>query len=378
MLNNSVKMFWVILLGITVNLFKGEVCFTEELSTSSLIIISLGFSMLPLNQSIDNNPTVLQEISIEEFLLPTETSQLEGIDDSATDSKQNITFYDLVDKYAETYGREDHTEAIFDYPIERRSVENHENEFTTEALSLYLTPAFQSVHEKENFQAHVIEQLVHSFAESGSGDNNEFTTILPEREIFQHEIIKNPEIVEIVENIVFDMKENEHHVLTTNSPNSPTKTIELQFDAIDIIPKDHHYRQHQIRFDIEAEKNENDKFVGFQPTEDLVPPGEESTEPDRFGLDGQEQIINKVEKDDEVLAEIVLETLKIVGEYGRSLQTNEKPTMSRRSTSSPKSTTLGALYQTFEDVVTTISDGITLSKELRSSINSFRDYNEEN
>lgn len=338
------------------------------------------------------NQAVLQEISIEEFILPTElpaSSHLDAVETIDTrENAENVTFHDLADEYSLKYGHgEQNTETYLDTPLERRSVDdNNEPIFTTEDSSVnFLTPAFHNVHDKEIFQAHVIEQIVHMTEHDGSGDDGiGFTTILPQTNILHHEEIKNPEIVEIVENVVFEMEKSEEHEMPTKAPG----IIDMQIDAIDIIPKDHHSRlQHQARSDdVVVVDNENDKFVGFKPTEDLVQPGEETTEPDRFGLTEEEELENDLKdlnKEDEFVAEIVLETLKIVGEFGRDLKVNNTNEMNyeasaRSADTDDPSTTLKTLYETFEEVVTTISDGIVLSKELRSSINSFRDNNDEN
>lgn len=341
------------------------------------------------------NQAVLQEILIEEFILPTEplpSSHLDAVETIDTkENGENFTFHDLADEYSLKYGHEEqNTEKYLDSPspLERRSVDNNtEINFTTQDTPVnYITAAFHNVHDKENFQAHVIEQIVHMTEHDGSGDDGiDFTTILPQTNILHHEEIKNPEIVEIVENVVFEMEKSEEDETPTKVPG----IIDMQIDAIDIIPKDHHHSslQHQARSeDLLVADIENDKFVGFKPTEDLVQPGEETTEPDRFGLTEEEELENdlkEINKADEVVAEIVLETLKIVGEFGRNLKVNDTNEMNyeasaRSADTDDPSTTLKTLYETFEEVVTTISDGIVLSKELRSSINSFRDNHDEN
>lgn len=326
---------------------------------------------MPLDQQ--NNG--LTEFLIEEFLLPTEASQHDTT--VMTDTKGNTTFHELFDKYSEIYSGDEGTESNnLEIPLERRSIEDSDYSTTTEIPTSYLTPSFQNVHDKESFQAHVIEQLVH-MTDQGSGDV-EFTTILPESEIFHHESIKNPAIVEVLENIVFDFDNREKHVIPNSTPS--VGTIDMSVDSIDILPKDHHHRTRSEL--LEVEKNDNDKFVGFQPTEDLVAPGEETTEVDRFLLSGEEAELEKEIEKQETFAEIVLETLKIVGEFGRDLKVddNELESTAGRSASASSSepTTLKSLYETFEEVVTTISDGIRLSKDVRGTIDSFRDTDEEN
>lgn len=212
--------------------------------------------------------------------------------------------------------------------------------------------SFRSVHDKENFQAHVIEQIVHM------NENGEFTTILPDSEILHHEKVKNQEVVDVLENVVFELDKSFKHEIPLSNQEL---VINMEIEQIDILPKDHHRESFRS---VETVSDKNDKFVGFQPSEDLVPAGEETTEPDRFF-----KVENEVEQAEEI-AEIVIDTLKYVGEYGRELKDNK--------IENDSSTTLRTLFETFEEVVTTISDGIKLSKDARKTIDSFRVDVEEN
>lgn len=240
-------------------------------------------------------------------------------------------------------------------------------------------PTFRNLHDKENFQAHVIEQIVHMSSEGGQ----DYTTIIPENEIFHHEKVKNPEIVEVLENVVFELDKSLKHEIPTSNP----LVINMDVEQIDIIPKDHH--RESFRSVETATTEKNDKFVGFKPTEDLVPAGEETTEPDRFFVKTESEnesdiqtVVEQVEEEQaEEIAEIVVETLKIVGEYGRDLKTNEVEVESRslgNIEDIDSSTTLRTLFDTFEEVVTAISDGIKLSKDVTRTIDSFRESNKEN
>lgn len=318
----------------------------------------------------------ISEILNEEFLIPTEASQQD--DDTivmAIDTKENTTFIQLLEKYSEIYGGEGTEVNNFEIPTEHGKIDDHDFRTTTEISSSYLTPASQPQNDKETFQSYgTDEQLLQHMTDQGSGDM-EFTT-LPKDEIPHHETIKNLETIDVLENIVFDLDNGDKHEVTTTIP----EIIDMVVDPIDVLPKNQRHR-HQIRSKAnEPQINDNDKFVGFQPTEDLVAPGEETTEIDRFLMSGEELELEKENKRQETFAEIVLETLKIVGEFGRDLKVNDSGLASTagRSSLATDSTTLRSLYETFEEVVTTISDGIKLTQDARHTVNSFRDYDKKN
>ena len=62
-----------------------------------------------------------------------------------------------------------------------------------------------------------------------------------------------------------------------------------------------------------------------------------------------------------------------IGEEGRQSDVNILADLLDEKTQA----TITAIYDTFEDVVTTANDGIKLTNELRQNLNSFRDYNQE-
>lgn len=160
-----------------------------------------------------------------------------------------------------------------------------------------------TVHEKENLQAHLVEQLVHQ-----NDSNVEFTTIISDDSFTHHEKIKNHEIVEVLEHIVYQSNDIELKDFTTMNP----LNLQIDFDPIEIIPKD----RHRFRSDdVEATTVKNDKFVGFEPTEDLLEPGEETTESDKFFKDNAED-----EDSQEKTVEAIVETLEFVGMYGKSIK----------------------------------------------------------
>lgn len=160
-----------------------------------------------------------------------------------------------------------------------------------------------TVHEKEILQGHMVEQLVQM-----NDSNVESTTVIPEESFQHHEMIKNPEVVEVLEHIVYQSTNEEPTEETTVNP----LNVQVDFDPIQIIPND----RHRLRnVDTEETTENNDKFVGFKPSEDLVEPGEETTEPDQF--------FKKEEIEDETVlktAEAIVDTLEFVGIFGKSLQ----------------------------------------------------------
>lgn len=158
-----------------------------------------------------------------------------------------------------------------------------------------------SVHEKEVLQVHLVEQLVHSSEDSG------FTTIVPEQSFAHHESVKNPEIVEVLEHIVYETNnELRAHEHTTLNP------VVIVVDPIEIIPKDRHRLGRDD--DSNSTDDNNDKFAGFVgiPSEDLIQPGDEVTQSDNFFKKTEES-------DEETAVEAIRETLEYVAIYGKSL-----------------------------------------------------------
>lgn len=158
-----------------------------------------------------------------------------------------------------------------------------------------------SLHEKEILQVHLVEQLVHNMSES----NVDYTTVIPDESFVHHEQIKNPEVVEVLEHIVYQSSTVEPAITTADTLN-----VQVDFDPIEIIPKDRH-RFRNVE-DVEVTTEKNDKFVGFKPTEDLVEPGEETTEPDLF--------FKKIENEDESAEKAIIDTLEFVGIFGKSIK----------------------------------------------------------
>lgn len=107
-----------------------------------------------------------------------------------------------------------------------------------------------TVHEKEHIQAQLVEQLVHH-----SDSTQEYTTVLPEEVFTHHELVINPEIVEVLEHINFEseseMKAHEHTTVVN--------VVNMDIDPIEIIPKDRHRIS---RVEAEPSADNNDKFAG--------------------------------------------------------------------------------------------------------------------
>lgn len=205
----------------------------------------------------------------------------------------------------------------------RSDSENSIQDFNTDEASKKLT-----LHEKEVLQGHLVEQLVHS-----NDTGVEFTTIIPEDFLIHHENIHNPEIVDVLEHIVYQSGIVETTKHTTDDP----LNVQVDFDPIEIIPKD----RHRFR-NVDGDETEtNDKFVGFKPTEDLVEPGQETTEPDQF--------FKKVDEDEDS-ADAIVETLELVGIYGKSLKVQNESQGNEIEVRTEKTLEATTVVQQFESV----------------------------
>lgn len=103
-----------------------------------------------------------------------------------------------------------------------------------------------TTHEKENLQVHLVEQLVHH-----DNVNLEFTTILPEESLAHHELVKDPEIVEVLEHINYESGDE----LRAHEHTTMLNVVHMDIDPIEIIPKDRH---RLARTEVDG----NDKFEG--------------------------------------------------------------------------------------------------------------------
>lgn len=200
-----------------------------------------------------------------------------------------------------------------------------------------------TVHEKEVLQGHMVEQLVHM-----NESSVDYTTVIPEDSFRHHENIKNPEVVDVLEHIVYQSTNQELSEMTTVNP----LNVQVDFDPIEIIPSDRHRFRN---VDAEVTTESNDKFVGFKPTEDLVEPGEETTESDQF--------FKKVETEDETAlktVETIVDTLEFVGIYGKSFQFNNASDEGKES-KSPDNDADVTTTETFTEEMTTVAPSIVES-----------------
>jgi hypothetical protein len=311
---------------------------------------------------LSHDDTKLDSIVISEIDLPTESSLL--VIDQEISKEPESSFHELIEKYDETYiknlkddinihkrsssDEEENLDAgdvggksiiekvhIHD-PDVRKEFENElsqnqiledENEGTTEEnteLATVYEPNYErkmivvsensteqlTVQEKENLQVHLVEQLVHQT----ENDSASFTTIVPDESFVHPEIIKNPAVVEVLEHIVYEsdsqLRSHEHTTL------NPIVQVKLDVDPIEIIPKD----RHRLGRDDNVTES-NDKFAGFVgiPTEDLIQPGDETTEPDSF-------FKKKDDEEDDTVVDTLRETLEYVAIYGKSLDIEPAPT----------------------------------------------------
>lgn len=88
-----------------------------------------------------------------------------------------------------------------------------------------------TIHEKEHIQAHLVEQLVHH-----NDHSQEYTTVLPDEVFAHHELVINPDIIEVLEHINYEsegeLKAHEHTTVIN--------VVNMDIDPIEIIPKDRH------------------------------------------------------------------------------------------------------------------------------------------
>lgn len=197
-----------------------------------------------------------------------------------------------------------------------------------------------TVQEKEVLQGHLVEQLVHM-----NESNVDYTTVIPEDSFQHHENIKNPEVVDVLEHIMYQSTNQVLDEMTTVNP----LNVQVDFDPIEVIPHDRHRFRN---VDAEVATENNDKFVGFKPTEDLVEPGEETTESDQF--------FKKVETEDETAlktAEAIVDTLEFVGIYGKSLQFNNASDEGTESKSLDNDVDV-ITTETFTEEMTTVAPSI--------------------
>lgn len=369
----------------------------------TLMVIFLTFLSLQLSSSIpilNNEETKLNSIVISEIDLPTEASVT--IVDQEIVIEPASSFLEMVEKYEGMYGNEKEDElkqqkrsfidddvkinpdaggkSLIDRietpdPEVRKEFENEltinqyvgdEEEETTDKSEIIATeydPIYEdklivmqheevikdessqmTVQEKENLQVHLVEQLVHH----NDNQQQEFTTIIPENSFTNRTLIKNPEVVEVLEHIVYEsdseLKSHEHATTTTLNP---IQVVHIEVDPIEIIPKDRH-RDAKVVTD-----DNNDKFSGFVgiPSEDLIQPGEETTEPDNF--------FKKTDTSDEDPIEVVRETLEYVAIYGKSLNVDEAEIT---TTEIPQTTTSEVIQESKTEIIE-INTKVTVSVE---------------
>lgn len=213
-----------------------------------------------------------------------------------------------------------------------------------------------TVHEKEMLQVHLVEQLVHI-----NDSVREHTTIIPENNFDHHENIKNTEVLDVLEHIVYrPATEIPGDIIEHNLPTASTLQVIESFDPIEILPKD----RHRFRNMDEIKSTlTNDKFEGFHdiPLKDLVEPIEETTEIDKFFV-GQKSEGN--ENSAEGFLIDTLETIAILGKNIEFENNNEPQTVEI-------TTILSAQYDTTEENKTplnVLSEGTEVKAEV--SVNS--------
>lgn len=123
-----------------------------------------------------------------------------------------------------------------------------------------------TTHEKENLQVHLVEQLVHH-----NDHTHEYTTIIPDETFEHHELVKDPEIVEVLEHINYESDDE----LKAHEHTTVINVVDMDIDPIEIIPKDRHRESKvevettTVEVDVEESvrslkvmEDKNDKFAG--------------------------------------------------------------------------------------------------------------------
>lgn len=122
-----------------------------------------------------------------------------------------------------------------------------------------------------------------------------------------------PEVIEVFEVVFHLPSESDIDQVTPMSLN-----VQVDFDPIEVVKKEETSRN----VDFEVTTLPNDKFVGYQPNEDLVEPGEENTEPDHFF---QKPVTPDTDEEtvEQAADRLLIETLKYVALYGKSLNVGD-------------------------------------------------------
>lgn len=292
---------------------------------------------------------------ISEVDLPTEAP---GVDDreTFTEPEKSETFVELLEKYDELYIKNSTVVGpeFNDNPLHKRSSEDEDEKVEGEGKSVIekveniVDPEVRKEFELElpnsgkigdgelksieggekavvsdvssdpgtvydpNYDLKIVKTVDGSLA---TNVVNEQTDVLGRSEEIVHTTVSPsvPEFIEVVEEI-FHQPTN---VEVDSAPIVSLLNVQADFEPIEIATKSpESYRS----LDVEVTTVVNDKFVGYQPNEDLVEPGEETTEQDSFFV--------KTEPDEEpeekTAAEVIVGTLEFVGLYGKSLN-DEKP-----------------------------------------------------
>jgi hypothetical protein len=185
------------------------------------------------------------------------------------------------------------------------SVKNDVNDNSSSSLTEYEPDYSQKiVNGLENNDRSTKDLHVDDAEESLTKD---YTTTAPEG--IAPRQVNVPEIIEVIEQ-VYSHPENFDDV----QPTTDLLNIQVDFEPIQIVQKNHdHFRN--INF--EETTVTNDKFVGYQPSDDLVEPGEETTERDNFFK--RDETENSAVK----AAEEIIETMEFIGIFGKSLNIDD-------------------------------------------------------
>lgn len=303
---------------------------------------------------------------ISEIDLPTEPS-VSSEKETVNETEKSETFVELYDKYDEQFIKNSTTELkdVFETPPQKRSSANEGDDIDAEVDSKSIIEKIQTIDDPEvrkefelelnnngqitgtdkeitadvgteydpNYSRKIISnnenqvELINSVTselgnsiedfnvDGGKPFITEFTTVEPEDFVTEQNSFKNPEIIDVIEQVFYQPRNVEVSEGTTIDPlnvqvDFDPVNVQEDFDPIEIInPNSYQFR----RIDVEATTLPNDKFVGFEQSVELNEPSVETTESSSYDIE---------EETAEQAAKVIVDSLAIVGLLGKSLNLN--------------------------------------------------------
>lgn len=303
---------------------------------------------------------------ISEIDLPTEPSVSSEKEIAADSEKSESTFVELYEKYDEQFIKNSTTELkdVDETPLQKRSSPaSDDDDIDTEANNKLIIEKIQTIDDPEvqkefeldlnnngqvntveseksvdagteydpnysskivstnenlpapNSVANELENSVHDDFTSEDAAKiliDEFVTVAPEDFSTDQTNNKNPEIIEVIEQVFYHPKNVEVGDSTTVDPTSvqvdfDALNVQVDFEPIEIV---HQNAADHFRSIEEVTTFPNDKFVGFEPSNELVEPLVETA--DSENLESEDESAKEA-------AEAIVDSLAIVGLLGKSI-----------------------------------------------------------